>query len=237
VNALRTVRPEILDELAPEDPRAERARSDLRRINRIMRSAAHLERALRPLARRESQAPLRLLELGAGDGTLMLRLARRLAPERAGAELTLLDRHVLLAPATAAAFERLGWRVRALRADVLEWTRAACTERWDAIVANLFLHHFAPASLTALLAAVAARAPLFVACEPRRSALSLSASHLLRAIGASRVTRHDAVASVHAGFRDAEISACWPRQAQWALDERRGGAFCHLFCAQYVSLR
>ncbi len=237
VSALRIVRPEILDELAPEDPLAERARADLRRINRIMRSAVYLERALAPLALRGRAEPLRILELGAGDGTLMLRLAGRLARSGPPGEITLLDRHVLLSSATVEGFARLGWRVRALTLDVLEWTQAARAERWDAIIANLFLHHFTPAALGALLAAAAERCPLFVACEPRRSALSLAASHLLGAVGASRVTRHDAVASVHAGFRGTEISDCWPCHRQWALQEHRAGAFCHLFCARRACLQ
>ena len=71
----RRVVAEILDHLPPDDPRAVRSRRDLRLVNRIMGHAALLARALDPAM----TAPRRLVELGAGDGTLLLRLARRRA--------------------------------------------------------------------------------------------------------------------------------------------------------------
>ena len=33
------------------------------------------------------------------------------------------------------------------------------------------------------------------------------------------MTRHDAVVSVRAGFRDGELSALWPHEPGWKLDE------------------
>jgi SAM-dependent MidA family methyltransferase len=50
------------------------------------------------------QTPRRILELGAGDGTLLLRLARSFAPAWPEVELTLLDQHDLVSPDTRAAF-------------------------------------------------------------------------------------------------------------------------------------
>ncbi|HUQ53073.1 MAG TPA: hypothetical protein VM692_12685, partial [Gammaproteobacteria bacterium] len=61
----RRVLPELLDELAPNDPRARRSRRDLRLVNRIMGHPLLLARALDAVVTR---APLRLVELGAGDG-------------------------------------------------------------------------------------------------------------------------------------------------------------------------
>jgi len=73
----RRVDPELLDELPPDDPRAQRSRRDLRVVNRIMGHAGVLMHALDAVATR---SPMRLVELGAGDGTLLLRLARRHGP-------------------------------------------------------------------------------------------------------------------------------------------------------------
>ena len=75
----RVVEPELLDDLPPADPRAVGSRADLRRLNLLMGHAGILSRALRqPLAETSLRSrPLRLVELGAGDGTLLLRLARR----------------------------------------------------------------------------------------------------------------------------------------------------------------
>jgi hypothetical protein len=63
--------------------------------------------------------------------------------------------------------------------------------------------------------------------------VSLAGSHLLGLIGCNDVTRHDAVLSVHAGFRGTELSELW-REAQpdgWTLRESAAGPFGHLFSA------
>jgi hypothetical protein len=231
------VRPEILDELPPTDPRAIRSRRDLQRVNRVMGSCAILSRAVRhALVSAAPQDPPRLLELGAGDGTLALRIATRLATSWPVAELTLLDRQELLCEATSTAFARLGWSLRPLTVDALEWARAPRPQqrssRWDVVLANLFLHHFDDAGLRELLAAAAERCNAFVACEPRRSAVALAGSQLLPALGVSADTRHDGVVSVRAGFLGDDLSRLWPAsQTPWRLLERRAGFFSHLFVA------
>jgi hypothetical protein len=57
---------------------------------------------------------------------------------------------------------------------------------------------------------------------------------MLGAIGCNDVTRHDAVASVRAGFRDGQLSALWPA-GPWKLTERGAGLFSHLFVARRMS--
>ena len=181
-------------------------------------------------------APLRILELGAGDGSLALRIARRPAPRWHEVELTLLDRQALVSEATGTAFAQLGWTLRPLTVDVLEWARAPTQQqlsgRWDLAVANLFLHHFEEDGLRELFAAIADRCDTFVACEPRRSLPALVGSRLMPALGVSADTLHDAVVSVRAGFRGNELSRLWPVSApRWTLEERRTGPFSHLFVA------
>ncbi len=233
----RTVRPEILDELPPTDARAIRSRRDLRRVNRVMGSCGILSRAMRrALASSSRHGPLRILELGAGDGSLALHIAARLAPAWPAAELTLLDRQPLIPETTGIAFAHLGWTLRLLTVDVLEWARAPTqrqlTGRWDLILTNLFLHHFEADALRELLSAVADRCDIFIACEPRRSLPALLGSRLLPALVVSRDTLHDAVVSVRAGFRGQELSDVWPaRGAAWVVEERPAGLFSHLFAA------
>lgn len=233
----RAVYPEILDALTPEDPRAIRSRRDLQRVNRVMGSCGILTRAVRhALASAPQHAPLRILELGAGDGSLALRLATRLAAAWPSAELTLLDRQALVAEETGTAFAHLGWTCRRLTVDALAWARAPTqqqlTARWDLVLANLFLHHFQEDELRALLAAVADRCDAFVACEPRRSLAALIGSRLLPALGVSADTRYDAIVSVRAGFRDNELSRMWSAsRTGWRMEERRAGLFSHLFVA------
>lgn len=233
----RTVCAEILDELPPADARAIRSRRDLQRVNRIMGSCGILSRAMRhALPSPAHHTPLRVLELGAGDGSLALRIATRLATSWPVAELTLLDRQALARDATGIAFARLGWTLRALTVDALEWARAPpqrqLTDRWDVILANLFLHHFEADALRQLLSAVADRCDAFIACEPRRSPAALLGSRLLPALAVSDDTLHDAVISVRAGFRGDELSRMWPaRAARWKVAERPAGLFSHLFTA------
>ena len=118
-----------------------------------------------------------------------------------------------MAAPTIARFASRGWQVRAEQADVFEWLRGPATPAFDAIVANLFLHHFEPSQLAELLMLASGRTRVFVACEPRRSQLALLGCRLMWFIGANDVTRHDALVSVRAGFTGHELSALW--RAAW----------------------
>ena len=233
----RIVGSEILDHLAAASPAAQRSRRDLRRVHHAMRTrsiVADCWRALGPASR--VSGPLRILEIGAGDGTLLLGVARALAPAWPQVDLTLLDRQDIVTPATLAAYAALGWNVKLEVVDVLDWatrSRGARTPpAWDLITTTLFLHHFEGAPLDRLLAAIAARAERFFACEPRRGWLALAGSHLVGAIGANQITRVDAVSSVHAGFRGHEISTLWSGVAgAWHCREHAAGPFSHCFSA------
>ena len=232
----RSVGAEVLDGLEPTDPAAQRSRRDLRRVHRAMRTRSILLRALQQLTPPGPDATsIRVLELGAGDGTLMLGVARAMARWWPPVELTLLDRQALVDGETIAEFAGLGWTTRVTVADALDWADSPSSDpaaRWDLIVANLFLHHFEGAQLSALLGAVAAVSDRFVAFEPRRDWVALAGSHLVGSIGAGEVTRRDAVLSVHAGFRGAELSARWAANGlDWRVQEYRAGPFSHCFCA------
>jgi hypothetical protein len=224
----RCVEAETLDHLREDDPRAIRSRRDLRRINRIMGNTLIVDSLLDGSL---SQPPLHIAELGAGDGSLLLRLARRRAHRWPAVNLTLVDRQDLLSAPTRMAFSDLGWTVHAATMDVFAWLERVDHPRYDAIVANLFVHHFEAAALSRLLHAVAQITDCFVACEPRRARLPLIASHLVGAVGANAVTRRDAVLSVRAGFRDRELSACWPNDGGWRTSETDAWLFSHTFAA------
>lgn len=229
----RVVRPELLDELAADDPRAVRSRRDLRVVNRIMGTRSLLLRALDAAL---GEPPRTIVELGAGDGRLLLALAAKRARRWPGTHARLLDMQPVVTPDTLVAFRELGWSADVIETDVLDWLASRDAGEPDVVIANLFVHHFEGERLEQLLAGVAARARAFVCCEPRRGWLPLAGSHLLGVIGCNEITRHDAVLSVHAGFRGGELSAAWrralPRNASaWRLRESGAGAFSHLFTA------
>src|SRR5436305_5353942 len=107
----RLLEPEWLDEMPPQDPRAVRSRADLRRVNWVMGNARLLSKHL--------TAGVRIADLGSGDGSVMLRVARSL--RRPGVELTLVDRAPVVSDATLAAFAALGWKVTIAARDALDF--------------------------------------------------------------------------------------------------------------------
>jgi hypothetical protein len=228
--APRRVEPEWLDLLPADDPRARASRRDLSRVNTWMLQAGIMARSL--IEHGGPTAPRALVDLGAGDGTFMLSVARRLAPRWPNVRVILLDRQSIVSPSTQAEFAALRWRCESIAMDVFDFFEQANPPAADVATANLFLHHFEQDQLARLLALVARSARLFVACEPRRGAFALLGSRRLWAIGANDVTRHDALASVRAGFDAAELSALWPEPAQWELHERAAGPFSHQFVAR-----
>ena len=224
----RSLQPEWLDTLSAEDPGAIRSRADLRRVNAWMGNAAILSRVIRT-----SNIPVRrIVEIGAGDGTLLLRIAQKLSRSLKDVEVVLVDRQALATPETLDKFQRLNWHASVVEADVFEWLKAGALRDGDAVVANLFLHHFEEDRLREMFHLLAKKVGLFVACEPRRAILGLASARLLLGlIGCNRVTRHDAVVSVVAGFRDQELSRDWPKDGAWSLREERAGWVSHLFSA------
>lgn len=224
----RCVEPETLDNLREDDPRAIRSRHDLQRINRVMGNVSILDSLL---SRSLKRSPSQMAELGAGDGSLLLRLANRRAREWRKVTLCLADRQNLVADSTRAAFAELGWTLRTATMDVFAWLELKDHPRYDVIIANLFVHHFEALALSRLFQAVAQMTDCFVACEPRRTRTALVGSHFVAVIGANDVTRRDAVLSVRAGFRDRELTAYWPDDGEWQLSETRAGLFSHAFAA------
>jgi hypothetical protein len=125
--------------------------------------------------------------------------------------------------------------MQAVAADACAWLAQPATVVPDVIVANLFLHHFDTAGLSELLSLIARRTRVLIACEPRRSPGALLGSHLLGLLGCNDVTRHDAVVSVRAGFRNQELSGLWPDRTAWTLQEHAYGLFSHYFVATHVN--
>jgi hypothetical protein len=226
----RIVETELLDVLPVRDPRAIGSRKDLRRMNHLMGHARIMARRLEEML--PAERAWDLTEVGAGDGTLAAALVGRLRSGRRPQSVTLVDRVSLVDRETRNAFSRVDCDLSAVRADVFDWLKSA--PRATVIVANLFLHHFEDETLARLLERIADRCAAFIACEPRRSRLNLAASRMIGICGCNGVTRHDAVASVRAGFAAEEISRLWPADTGWDLEERGVGVFTHLFVARHT---
>src|ERR1700690_3222910 len=90
MTATRIIADELLDGLAEDDPAARRSRRDLRRIHLAMGTRSILLREWRKLVSIQDESkPAQVLEIGAGDGTLMLGVAQRLGVNRQPVDLTL----------------------------------------------------------------------------------------------------------------------------------------------------
>lgn len=228
--AERKLEPEFLDLLPPDDSRALASRRDLKRINAIMLQSRHMARLLRWCC--AGNTPRRIVELGGGDGMFIVALARKLAQHWRGVRIVSVDRQKIVAPETLGAVARLGWTMEPVTADVFDFLERRNPGSPAIFMANLFLHHLSKDALRALFAAVAPHAQAIAVCEPRRGWAPLVSSKLLWAIGCNDVTRHDAMVSVRAGFRNHEISELLPDTSQWTLQERAGFPFTHCFAAR-----
>ncbi|HVV01692.1 MAG TPA: methyltransferase domain-containing protein [Verrucomicrobiae bacterium] len=230
---MRVVEPELLDSLPPEHPDASGSRKDLRRLNAWMGNVRILTTALLRLFPMEP--PADLVEIGSGDGSFLAEVARRLPREWRGTRAILLDRSANVSAAACGSLEQSGWNAVAIQKDVFEWLEESPEPRCGAILCNLFLHHFSDDQLIRLLEKTATRANRFVAVEPRRGRAGLWSSRLVGCIGCNRITRHDAPASVRAGFQNLELSELWPDAAGWQIEERPAGWCSHLFVARRIS--
>lgn len=185
----RIVIPEILDHLPVDDPAAMRSRADLRRINFLMGNERWV---LRMLGNHRAVMVRGVTELGAGDGALAVKIARRSVTGRVQAH----D----LAPCPPLPQDvegRIDWHAD----DVF-----ACPPMAGGVlVANLFLHHFEGGELRKL-GAMCQQFDVLVFNEPDRSRLALLLGGALLPL-VNRVTRHDMMASIRAGFRRGEIQA------------------------------
>jgi hypothetical protein len=228
----RDVQRELLDELPADDRRAIGSRRDLQKINGWMGHARTMARALAGAF--PYRSPGSIVELGAGDGTLLLRVAKRIAPRWQPLRVVLVDRQSLLDPNAKAEFEALSWHVESVQMDIFDWLQRPYPAPNDVTIANLFLHHFVEHDLQELMRHAAQQTGFFLACEPERIHFSLYAAQLLPLIGCNEVTRHDVGISIRAGFREKELSELWPADPGWRLTESLAGWFTHCFKAQRI---
>ena len=227
----RVVEPELLDQLPPSDPRAIHSRRDLRRINFWMGNVGLIQKRLLEL----KPSPKRILEIGAGDGRLMEKLAIRFGPQWGkNVSVVFLDIHPTISNETRNAIEAQGWKIQIVQANLRDWVRQSQPESFDLIIANLFLHHFSFEELAIFFQAFAKTTESFLSCDPRRWEPAVLFAKLLWLIGCNFVTRHDANVSIRAGFRDEELSAIWPEESGFNLQENDASYASHLFFARRI---
>src|SRR4051812_11105598 len=115
----RSVTPEWLDSLPAEDPLAQESRQDLKRLNTFMGNARQMSKALQKAV--SANGPVRLTELGAGDGAFAVRVANNLPDTWRGTNLLLLDLQATVPGDTHKQFRKIAWHLDTMQSDVFQW--------------------------------------------------------------------------------------------------------------------
>ena len=176
------MRPEILDELAFDDPEAIRSRADIGRINWLMGN----HRWFLGTLQKRQKSPV--IEIGSGNGRL-LSLLHGKGYEVAGVDLA--PRPVALSPG-------------------IQWVQGDAREALGEllssdgmVIANHLLHQFRDGEL-ARLGGILAKGRGLLACEPLRARRTRWGLRLVSPFF-NRVTLHDGLVSIDAGFQRGEL--------------------------------
>ena len=193
----RKVIAELLDDDLGTPKEVADALADLRRINQWFGGTATTTDLVRRVTRIAALKRLSLLEIGAGLGDVPLGARRALARDGIELQVTLLDRLWTHLPSNGAA---------TVSSDALRLP--FCEGTFDIISCSLFAHHFEPNELRLLVEEalrVSRRAVLIN--DLIRSRVHLALTYAGLPLFRSRITWHDAPASVRAAYTREEMQS------------------------------
>jgi SAM-dependent methyltransferase len=191
----RTVIPELLDDDLGTDAEIAAALTDLRHINQWFGGMRTTTDLLLQIARESDQRKLSLLEVGAGTGDVPLVAQHMLAGNGVGLQVTLLDRAWTHLPRNGAS---------SVAGDALHLPFQDGT--FDVVGCSLLAHHLEPDMLAQFASEslrVSRQAVLIN--DLIRSRLHLWLVYLGLPLFRSRITSHDAPASVQRAYTRGEI--------------------------------
>jgi hypothetical protein len=172
--------------------------NDLQRINRWFGGVTTAGNLVRAVARQTGQQRLTMLEVAAGSGDVPIRAARALVPVGIQLKTTLLDRSPI--------HLKNARDSRRVAADALALPFP--DNSFDLVSSTLFIHHLAPDDVVRCVAEglrVSRHAVLIN--DLIRHPLHLAAVYAGFPLYRSRLTRHDAPASVRQAYTPAEMCA------------------------------
>ncbi len=192
----RVVIPELLDNDAgtPKEIRASLA--DLRAINRRFGGIATTRKMIEHVAQTTGQTEFSLLDVAAGSGDIAAAVAEDISPRCIHLSYTLLD---------SAASHLNGYRPSIVGNAIALPFR---DRSFDLVSCALFLHHLEPDEVRTFVAEAlrVSRVALLIN-DLRRSALHLALIYAGCFTFRSRLTRHDAPASVRRAYTPDEVRA------------------------------
>lgn len=198
----RTIKPEILDTLAPDAPVAQRLRRDLSLFNAFMGNyrwlAGQIVQHVHP-----AEA---ILELGAGTGDfgLFLRNKKKVIPTNYSG-LDLWQR-----PPNWP--QEWGW----YREDL---TKFADYNRYPVLIGNLIIHQFEDAAIRSLFKRIVGGVRVILFCETARRPLHIYQLPIGYLLGMCRESYQDARTSIEGGFLGNELAELMQLdEREWAVD-------------------
>ena len=199
----RTVVPELLDDDLGTPAEIAESLRDLQRINDWFGGTRTTTELLRRIARESGCRSLSLLEIGAGKGHVPLAAQRKLGAEGIQLYVMLLDR-------VASHLPQNGIPTVVADARELPFEESA----FDVVCFNLVVHHFEPRMLTQVVSEALRVARVAVMINDLvRSRVHLALTYAGLPLFLSRLTRHDAPASVCSAYTLNEMRAITSRTA------------------------
>jgi ubiquinone/menaquinone biosynthesis C-methylase UbiE len=187
---------------------------DLRHINRWFGGNATTASLLTDLAKRSGSRSLSILEVAAGAGDVPRTVQRELQTQGIALQFTLLDRVGAHLGSSQGEVSQ-----RAIVADALSLPFASSS--FDAIHCCLFAHHLAPKQLIHFVneALRVCRTAVLIN-DLIRSPLHLALVYAGLALFRSRITRHDAPASVRQAYTQREMDEILKQSAASKVEIR-----------------
>jgi SAM-dependent methyltransferase len=219
---VRSSAPEIMDDAAQDFAAFSSALRDLERINRMSLAYRPTLRWLDALARRTGARRMSVLDVGAGGGDMLARIADWGVRRGVAVELAALDRSPHAAAHARA--RHPGLSVRWITADLFDLDPA---ERFDAVACALFTHHLDDDSLVRFLRWMRARARLgWLISDLHRHPLPWATVWAgVRLLRMDPMVVHDSTVSIARGFSRADWEGLVARagvraELRWAFPFR-----------------
>jgi len=190
----RTVIPELLDADAGSPAEIHDSLADLRGINRRFGGISTTRSLIEHLSAATNLRNLSLLDVAAGSGDVAHAAQRQLAPRGIRLSYMLLD----------SAASHLNGHRPSIVANALALPFRECS--FDLVSCSLFLHHLEPDEVRRFVNEALRVSRLAVLINDlRRSAIHLALVYAGFPLFRSRLTRHDAPASVRRAYRHTEL--------------------------------
>jgi len=205
----RVVIPELLDTDSGSPAEIAASLRDLRRINAWFGGVSALADLLRRVSNKSGRRELSVLDVASGSGKVTSEAQSRLAREGLQVHLTLMDR----------AATHFNGAIRAVAGDALALPFSDSS--FDVVVSTLFVHHLEPAEVTRFAnEGLRVCRVAFVINDLIRNPLHLALTYAGLPLF-SRLTRHDAPASVKRAYTVEEMRAAVDAARPRSLDISR----------------